>query len=167
MDTTPPDQTEAARTEAAAPRTPHALKVRGLMLAALIALGMSAFKDLFLPAFFHFDSGGAAVAGPYILFGLGVAIALAFLVGYPLWSFADSHGLSTPIHAAILGAALGALIGLAHAALFRVELTLEARTFTIFSVLWTILAGAICGFAARSVAGTSKQNGAPKQKARD
>jgi hypothetical protein len=152
MDSTPPDQTETA-----APRTPHALKVRGLMLAALIALGMSAFKDLFLPAFFHFDSGGAAAAGPYILFGLGVAIALSFLVGYPLWSFADSHGLSAPIHAAVLGAATGALVGLAHAAFFRDGLTTEARTFTIFSVLWTILAGAICGFAARSAARTAKQ----------
>ncbi|HEV7692445.1 MAG TPA: hypothetical protein VGO52_16525 [Hyphomonadaceae bacterium] len=156
MDSTPPDQTEAA-----AQQTPHALKVRGLMLAALIALGMSALKDLFLPAFFHFDSGGAAAAGPYIIFGLGVAIALAFLVGYPLWTFADNNGLSTPIHAAILGAALGALIGLAHAAFFRDALTTEARTFTIFSVLWTILAGAICGFAARTVART------PKQKARE
>ena len=62
MNSTPPDQTETAQSEAAAPRTPHALKVRGLMLAALIALVMSAFKDLFLPAFFHFDSGAAAAA---------------------------------------------------------------------------------------------------------
>ena len=156
MDSTPPDQTEAA-----APRTPHALKVRGLMLAALIALGMSAFKDLFLPAFFHFDSGGASAAGPYLIFGLGVAIVLAFLVGYPLWTFADRNNLQTPIHAAILGAAVGAIIGLVHAALFRVALTTDARAFTIFSVLWTILAGAICGYAARSVAR------APKQKARE
>jgi hypothetical protein len=156
MDKTPPDHAEAA-----APRTPHALKVRGLMLAALIALGMSAFKDLFLPAFLHFDSGGGAAVGPYLVFGLGVSIALAFLVGYPLWGFADSNNLQTPIHAAILGAAAGALIGLAYAALFHRGLTTEARTFTIFSVLWTILAGAISGFAARTV------SSAPKQKARD
>ena len=151
MDTTPPDPAKPA-----SPRTPHALKVRGLMLAALIALGMSALKDLFLPAFFHFDSGGAAAAGPYMLFGLGVAIALAFLIGYPLWTFADDHDLNSPIHAAVLGAAAGALIGLAHAAFFRDGLTTDARTFSIFSVLWTIFAGAICGFAARSAAGTPK-----------
>jgi hypothetical protein len=151
MDTTPPDKTEAST-----PRTPHAAKVRGLMLAALIALGMSALKDLFLPAFFHFDTGGANAAGPYLVFGLGVAISLSFLIGYPLWGFAEDHSLSTPIHAAVLGAAAGALIGLAHAAFFRNELTTEARAFTIFSVLWTILAGAICGFAARAAAGKQK-----------
>jgi hypothetical protein len=114
-------------------------------------------KDLFLPAFFHFDSGASSAAGPYLVFGLGVAIALSFIVGYPLWSFADRHGLSSPIHAAILGAAAGALIGLAHAALFRSELTTEARTFTIFSVLWTILAGAISGFAYRTISSPQKQ----------
>src|ERR1043165_4286362 len=105
MDTTPPDQTEPA-----APRTPHAGKVRGLMLAAVIALGMSALKDLFLPAFLHFNTGDAGAAGPYLVFGLGVAIPLAFLVGYPIWTMAEDNGLSTPIHAAILGAAAGALI---------------------------------------------------------
>src|SRR5262245_54707894 len=102
--------------------TSHAAKVRGLMLAAVIALSMSAFKDLFLPAFFHFDSGSTAAAGPYLVFGLGVAIALSFLVGYPLWTFAEDNGLSKPLHAALLGAAAGALIGLAHAAFFRAAL---------------------------------------------
>jgi hypothetical protein len=143
-------------------QTPHAAKVRGLLIAALVALGMSAFKDLFFPAFFHFDDGSAPLAAtPYLVFGLGVAIALSFLVGYPLWNFAEEHGLSKPLHAATLGAAAGALIGLAHAAFVRVALTTDARSFTIFSVLWTILAGALCGFIARTAAGS------PKQKARD
>lgn len=139
---------------APASHTPSAAKLRGLLFAALVLLVMSALKDLFLPAFFHFDDSAKDIpAGPYLIFGLGVAIATSFIIGYPLWLLAERTELTSPLHFAILGAAVAALIAVAGIALSQIAVTEDTRLAIMFPTLWTIAMGALAGWVARTNTG--------------
>jgi hypothetical protein len=145
---------ETAPANARDGRTPHAGKLRGLMFAAVAMLAMSALKDLFLPAFFHFDDGGKDIAaGPYLLFGLGLSIAVCFLIGYPLWLLAERSDLTSPLHFAILGGAMAALAAVGQIALSQVAVTEDSRFAIMFPALWTIATGVVAGLVARMNSG--------------
>jgi hypothetical protein len=145
---------ETAPANAPEGRTPHAGKLRGLMFAAVAVLAMSALKDLFLPAFFHFDDGGKDIAaGPYLLFGLGVAIAVSHVIGYPLWLLAERHELTSPLHFAILGGAIAALAAVGQIALQQIAVTEDSRFSIMLPALWTIATGVVAGWVARMNAG--------------
>jgi hypothetical protein len=124
------------------------------MIAAVAVLAMSALKDLFLPAFFHLDSGAKGIAaGAYLLFGLGLSIAVCCLIGYPLWLLAERSELTTPLHFAILGGAVAALVAVGQIVLQRIAVTEDTRFAIMFPALWNIATGVVAGLVARMNAG--------------
>jgi hypothetical protein len=143
-------------------RTTPRAKIRGLLVAALAALGLFVLRDLFLPSFFHIDTGQAAPVGSlYLTYVLGASLAVCLVLGYPLWTVAETSGPVSRRDSAILGAALASLVAVAQLAWMAVSTPADARGFMIFSTLWTIASGALAGFCARAAAGPTTTNKRP------
>ena len=96
------------------------------------------------------------------LVGLPVAWLTMFAIGIPLWTYAARNGPITQSHAAKLGIAAGATVGVIETvfaiayggSIVRGELVGVAKHF--FDVACTIGIGAICGVVANGYAGPLK-----------
>jgi len=157
-----------------------AAAVAGLVSFVVLALGEEELIAAAAYAFGHErgDSQILSTAAFYLFFGLPIAVALSIAVGLPVWKRAEARPLRSARNALLLGAAVGALIGLILAAL-NIALGLETYLnenyeynswtygyqvtrdglptllgwlFEILTLLYFAIAGAVGGLVARWVA---------------